>query len=104
MFRRWALRWLRDDLTAYAKLAEQNNAALKQEIQRRLTHWKRDPDLDPVRAAQSLDRLPEHERAAWQALWRDADALEKRLVTTNKTSENPQKRQEADQPKKDANP
>jgi hypothetical protein len=29
MFRRWALGWLRDDLTVYANLAGQNNPAAK---------------------------------------------------------------------------
>jgi len=80
MFRRWALNWLRDDLTAYAKLAEQNNAAVKQTTQQRLAHWWRDPDLASVRDPQALDRLGDNERAAWQALWRDVDELAKRLA------------------------
>ena len=80
MFRRWALRWLRDDLTAYAKLAEQNNTAVKQTIQQRLAHWRRDPDLASVREPQALDRLPENERAAWQELWHDVDELANRLA------------------------
>jgi tetratricopeptide (TPR) repeat protein len=79
MFRHWALSWLRDDLTAYAKLAGQNNPALKQAIQQRLAHWRRDPDFSSVRDQQALDRLPQDERAAWQALWRDVDGLAKRL-------------------------
>jgi hypothetical protein len=31
-----------------------------------------------VRDRQALDRLPEDERAAWQALWRDVDELAKK--------------------------
>jgi tetratricopeptide (TPR) repeat protein len=81
MFRRWALGWLRDDLTAYAKRAQQNNPALKQTIQQRLTHWRRDSDLASVREPAALDRLPENERAAWQALWRDRDELAQRVAT-----------------------
>ena len=80
MFRHWALGWLRDDLMAYAKLAEQNNLAMKQAIQQRLAHWRRDPDLASVRDRQALDRLGDNERAAWQALWRDVDELEERLA------------------------
>jgi Tfp pilus assembly protein PilF len=104
MFHHWALGWMRDDLTVYAKLAGQNNPALRQEIQRRLTHWRGDPDLASVRDAQALDRLPDHERASWQALWRDADELAKRLATANKAGENPQKGEKVAKPKKNANP
>jgi tetratricopeptide (TPR) repeat protein len=82
MFRHWALGWLRDDLTAYAKLADQNNPAVKQAVQQRLAHWRQDPDLASVRDPQALDRLPENERASWQALWRDVDELAKKVEPT----------------------
>jgi Tfp pilus assembly protein PilF len=78
-FRRRALGWLRDHLTAYAKLAGQNNPAAKTDVQQRLTNWRSDPDLASVRDPQALERLPEKERAAWQALWRDVDELAARL-------------------------
>jgi tetratricopeptide (TPR) repeat protein len=78
--RRLALGWLRDDLTAYAKLAEQNNPAANKAVQQRLTHWRSDPDLASVRDPQALERLPENERADWQALWRDVDKLAKRVA------------------------
>jgi tetratricopeptide (TPR) repeat protein len=73
--RRLALGWLRDDLTAYAKLAEQNNPAANTAVQQRLTHWRSDPDLASVRDPQALARLLENERADWQALWREVDEL-----------------------------
>lgn len=79
-FRRWALGWLREDLQAYARLAKQNNPRLNQTIQQRLNHWRRDPDLASIRDPQSLDRLPENERTAWQVLWRDVDKLAKRAA------------------------
>jgi tetratricopeptide (TPR) repeat protein len=82
MFRRWALDWLRADLTAYAKLAEQNNPAVKQVIQQRLAPWRQDPDLASVREPQALDHLPDNERASWQALWRDVDELAKKVEPT----------------------
>jgi hypothetical protein len=62
MFRRWALSRLRDDLTTYTKLAQQNNPAAKQFIQQRLTHWRSDPDLASVRDPAALDRLADNER------------------------------------------
>ncbi|HTU93990.1 MAG TPA: hypothetical protein VMF69_28175, partial [Gemmataceae bacterium] len=80
MFRRWALGWLRDDLTAYAKLAEQSKPEAMKTIQDRLAHWRSDADLVSVRDPQALDRLPDNERAAWQALWRDMDELAARIA------------------------
>jgi hypothetical protein len=96
MFRRWALGWLRDDLTAYANLVGQNNPAVKQAIQQRLVHWRRDPDLVAVRDPQALDRLAGNERAAWQALWGDVDELAKRLATKDEPTKG---RKEAETPK-----
>jgi serine/threonine protein kinase/tetratricopeptide (TPR) repeat protein len=78
MFRHWALGWLRADLADYAKLAEQNNPAVKQDIQQRLAHWRQDSDLASVRDPQALERLSDNERAAWQVLWRDVDELAKK--------------------------
>ena len=82
MFRHWALGWLRADLTTYARLAGQTNPAVTQAIQERLAHWRRDPDLASVRYPQTIDRLPENERAAWRALWRDVDELAKKAEPT----------------------
>ncbi len=81
--RRLALTWLHDDLTAYAKLTEQNNPDAHKTIQQSLTHWRRDPDLASVRDSTALDRLADNERAAWQSLWRDVDELAKRVAKTN---------------------
>ncbi len=78
MFRRQALGWLRDDLTAYAKLAA--NPKSSQVIQQRLAHWQSDADLASVRDRAALDRLPDNERAAWKDLWRDVDELAKRMA------------------------
>jgi hypothetical protein len=75
MFRRWALGWLRDDLTAHSKNAEQNNPAVKRAIQQRLTHWQHDPDLAGLRDKDAVDRLPQPERDACRKLWADVAAL-----------------------------
>jgi hypothetical protein len=56
------------------------NPALRREVRRRLTHWQADPDLAAVRSREGLDRLPQAERAAWQALWRDVAELAKRVA------------------------
>jgi hypothetical protein len=96
MFRRWALDWLRADLKAYVPLAGQDNPAMKQVVQQRLAHWRRDPDLASVRDPKALDRLADHERAAWHALWRDVDELANRLA---KQDEPTQGRKKAETPK-----
>jgi eukaryotic-like serine/threonine-protein kinase len=80
MFRRWALGWLRDHLTAYSKLAEQKNPNQNKTIQQKLAYWRSDPDLASVRDPQALDRLPDNEHATWQALWRDVDELAKKVA------------------------
>jgi hypothetical protein len=41
-------------------------------------HWKGDPDLAGVRDTHALAKLPEAERAAWRALWSDAEGHLKR--------------------------
>jgi serine/threonine protein kinase/Flp pilus assembly protein TadD len=89
--RRQALSWLRDDLAAYSKLAEQNKPDDSKMIQQRLSHWRRDPDLASVRDASALDRLPEDERAAWHSLWRDVEKLSKRVTNPNKDRPKPER-------------
>src|SRR5262249_46304778 len=76
--RQRALDWLRADLTAYAKLVEKDNKALRQALHQRLSHWQQDTDFAPVRDARELGSLPEPERKAWQKLWQDVAALLKK--------------------------
>jgi tetratricopeptide (TPR) repeat protein len=64
-----ALGWLEADLTLWTRLAEKDNAALRQQVARTLRHWQQDADLAGVRARGALDRLPEAERKRWQKLW-----------------------------------
>jgi hypothetical protein len=69
---------------------------VKQAIQQRLAHWRQDPDLISVREPQALGSLPEDERAAWHALWRDVDELAKGLA---KKDEPTKGRKERETPK-----
>jgi hypothetical protein len=78
--RRQALDWLKADLAAHAKLAEKGNAATKQTVRQRLTHWRQDADLASVRDQAALDRLPAAERQAWRQLWADVGALLKKAA------------------------
>ncbi len=40
-----------------------------------LWHWKVHLDLEGVRDARQLERLPQDEQEAWQALWREVDEV-----------------------------
>jgi len=73
--RRQALRWLRAELAAYARLAERDDPRLKQAVRQRLTHWQQDADLASVRDKEALDRLPHNEGGRWRKLWADVDML-----------------------------
>jgi hypothetical protein len=44
-------------------------------VRDQLTDWKKEAALAPVRDAASLPAMPSADRKAWQALWRDVDAL-----------------------------
>jgi tetratricopeptide (TPR) repeat protein len=71
-----ALAWLRADLVAWATLAEKTAPQARQEVQRTLSHWRKDPDLAGVREPAVLAGLPQPERAAWRKLWAEvADLL-----------------------------
>jgi Flp pilus assembly protein TadD/serine/threonine protein kinase len=79
--RQQALDWLRADLTAYVRLAEQGNPNARQAILQYLAHWQQDTDLTALRDGKALAALPQKERAAWQELWADVAALCKRVGT-----------------------
>jgi tetratricopeptide (TPR) repeat protein len=68
-----ALKWLRADLAERASRAR--NPQRRQEMRDALTHWKVDADLAPVRDQASLEALAPSDRKAWEALWRDVDAV-----------------------------
>jgi tetratricopeptide (TPR) repeat protein len=69
-----ALTWLRADLAAHAALADKTAPEARQDLQRTLSHWRKDPDLAGLRG-EALDALPAAERADWSRLWAEVDAL-----------------------------
>jgi tetratricopeptide (TPR) repeat protein/tRNA A-37 threonylcarbamoyl transferase component Bud32 len=77
--RKQALDWLRDDLAAWTKVAEKKSAPAKAAVRRTLEHWQKDTDLAGVRAKAALAKLPDAERDAWTKLWKDVDALLRRV-------------------------
>jgi serine/threonine-protein kinase len=76
--RKQALDWLRADLAMWGKLLEEATPQQRAAVHKTLAHWKRDPDLAPIRDKEALAKLPKAEREAWQKLWADVDALRQR--------------------------
>ncbi len=68
-WRNQAREWLTAELEAIRKLAE--NPEAKAQLFQALSHWLKDPDLAGIRDSDRLKELPEAEREAFNALWRD---------------------------------
>ncbi len=73
--RQKSLAWLRDDLKLWRGLLEKEPGRTGPVLAAQLRHWLEDPDFAGVREADALKRLPEMERADWQRLWEEVEAL-----------------------------
>jgi tetratricopeptide (TPR) repeat protein len=73
--RRQALDWLRADLQAWQSLLEKGPHTNCPVVVRQLAHWLEDTDFNGVRGEKALAGLPEAERADWQKLWQEVEAL-----------------------------
>jgi tetratricopeptide (TPR) repeat protein len=70
-----ALHWLRAEHDAWSGLLDRADAKARLAIGRTLRFWQSTPDLSTVRDPDALAALPQSERAQWQSLWADVDAL-----------------------------
>jgi tetratricopeptide (TPR) repeat protein len=70
-----ALEWLRAERAAWSERAASGPSQGRPAVVQALRDWLVDWNLAGVRAPDALARLPEAERAGWQALWADVDAL-----------------------------
>jgi hypothetical protein len=84
--RQQAFDWLRADLALWNKQVESAKPEALADARRILQYWQKDTDLASLRDSAALGRLPENERAAWQALWRDVDELLERVVKKDETT------------------
>jgi tetratricopeptide (TPR) repeat protein len=75
LLRAQALKWLQADLAAWKPQTKSLFPAVRTQAVTALAHWREDDDLAGVRDADALMKLPEGERADWQKLWADLDAL-----------------------------
>jgi predicted ribosomally synthesized peptide with SipW-like signal peptide len=72
--RQRALDWLRADLAAWTRLAD--DALFRERTRQALLGWQKDTDLAAVRDAARLALLPDAERGKWRQFWQDvADLL-----------------------------
>jgi eukaryotic-like serine/threonine-protein kinase len=78
LWRRQALEWLRQEVSAWSKVAGKSDPKAKDLLRSRMRSWQADPDLAGVRAKDELARLPDEEREQWERLWSDAGALLRR--------------------------
>jgi hypothetical protein len=76
--RQQALDWLRADLAVWGARADGISGPARLEALDHLQHWQADSDFDGVRDA-ALENLPSEERASWQKLWADLEALVRRF-------------------------
>jgi tetratricopeptide (TPR) repeat protein/serine/threonine protein kinase len=80
--RQQALAWLKNALKILDKLVE--DPERRNEVRQKLQHWQKDPDFDSVRGKEALAQLPAAERAAWQQLWAEVEALRKKTQASTK--------------------
>ena len=80
--RRQALDWLKDELSAWSKALESSPPQNRTVIGQTLDHWRQDRDLAGVREPAALDRLSKPERADWQKLWSEVEALRARAAVS----------------------
>jgi tetratricopeptide (TPR) repeat protein len=73
--RKQALDWLRAELAAFSKLADESSPQVRQALVQGLQRCKGDDQLAGVRDASSLAKFPEAERRDWEQLWADVDRL-----------------------------
>jgi tetratricopeptide (TPR) repeat protein len=78
--RQQALGWLKDDLRAWRRLLEEQPEKADQAVAGQLAHWLEDPDFSHLRGQQALARLPAAERANWEKLWQEVEALRQRAA------------------------
>jgi serine/threonine-protein kinase len=73
--RGWSLDWLRAELALRRPEISGVDSRVKRDSLLKLNFWCTDPSFAPLRRHESLERLPEPERHAWQALWAQVGEL-----------------------------
>ncbi len=74
-WRQQAVEWLKADLAAWSRDLETGSPQRRKFIAETHRHWKSNPNLAGIRDPAAIEKLPEDERAACRALWKDVDDL-----------------------------
>jgi tetratricopeptide (TPR) repeat protein len=82
--RNQARAWLRADLEAWTKMADQGKPEDRAAAVKTLQHWQTDPDLTGIRDPQPLAKLPESEQETCRKVWADVTALLKKAQEIKK--------------------
>jgi hypothetical protein len=82
--RKQSLGWLRADLAFWTKQAESSKVDDRVIVVQTLKHWQEDADFAGVRDKSALEKLPDAERAEWEKLWADVEALLKHAQEKSK--------------------
>ncbi len=72
--------WLRADLSGWSRTLDRANPQGKASLAQRMQIWRNNPNLAGVRNQANLAKLPQTERIAWQKLWDDVAALQRRAA------------------------
>jgi serine/threonine-protein kinase len=80
-WRRQAVGWLRADLAARARQADDDKAEVRAELAKTLELWKDVHEFAGLRDAPELAKRSEEERRACRELWAEVDALLSRIRT-----------------------
>jgi serine/threonine-protein kinase len=84
-----ALDWLKAELASWVRVLDAGDEQARSAAARDLWHWQADSDLAGVRDRDSIAKLPADERRAWEALWKDVDALLKGAARPGPTASEP---------------
>jgi serine/threonine-protein kinase len=87
--RRQALDWLEAELAVYDQLLESRRPRDRDLVTGRLDNWRRDSAFAPLRGEAALGQLPEPERLAWQTFWSKVEALRRRVLQVDRTTNPP---------------
>jgi hypothetical protein len=73
--RKQARDWLRADLERWRRLLEKGPDTTRPRVAEEMQYWQGNSDFAGVRGEQALAGLPPAERAEWQKLWQEVEAL-----------------------------
>jgi serine/threonine protein kinase/Flp pilus assembly protein TadD len=78
--RKQALDWLKGDLQAWSRLLDSKAEKAGPAVAQKMAQWLDDPGFAGLRGPEALARLPAAERADWQKLWQEVEALRQRAT------------------------